>query len=46
LRGVSHVFAEGGRIGPELTGYERIDLDFWLLGVLDPSIEIREGYGA
>jgi putative heme-binding domain-containing protein len=40
------LFDEGGAIGPNLTGYERANPDFWLVGVLDPSIEIREGYGA
>jgi putative heme-binding domain-containing protein len=40
------LFGEGGKVGPELTGYERNNTDFWLLGILDPSIEIREGFGA
>jgi putative membrane-bound dehydrogenase-like protein len=40
------LFDAGGTIGPNLTGYERGNADFWLAGVLDPSIEIREGYGA
>ena len=40
------LFNEGGKIGPELTGYERTNLDFWLTATLDPSIEIREGFGA
>jgi putative heme-binding domain-containing protein len=40
------LFGEGGKVGPELTGYERNNADFWLLGILDPSIEIREGFGA
>ncbi|MEM1294402.1 MAG: dehydrogenase, partial [Verrucomicrobiota bacterium] len=31
-------------IGPDLTGYERGSLDFWLSGILDPSLEIREGF--
>lgn len=38
------LFDEGGAIGPELTGYERGNLEFWLPGILDPSLEIREGY--
>ena len=33
-------------IGPNLTGYERNNPDFWLLAILDPSVEIREGFGA
>jgi putative membrane-bound dehydrogenase-like protein len=40
------LFDEGGKIGPELTGYERSNADFWLVAILDPSAEIREGFGA
>lgn len=40
------LFGEGGKIGPDLTGYERTNVDFWLTATLDPSIEIREGFGA
>ena len=40
------LFNEGGKVGPELTGYERNNMDFWLVATLDPSIEIREGFGA
>ncbi len=40
------LFDEGNVIGPELTGYERGNLDFWLNNILTPSLEIREGYGA
>lgn len=40
------LFGEGGKIGPDLTGYERANPDFWLTGILEPSAEIREGYGA
>lgn len=40
------LFAEGGQIGPDLTGYERSNPDFWLVATLDPSAEIREGFGA
>jgi putative heme-binding domain-containing protein len=40
------LFNEGGRIGPDLTGYDRRNPDFWLVGILDPSVEIREGFGA
>ncbi len=39
------LFSEGNVIGPELTGYERGNIDFWLTAILTPSIEIREGYG-
>jgi putative heme-binding domain-containing protein len=40
------LFDEGGTIGPNLTGYERSNPDFWLVALLDPSAEIREGFGA
>ena len=40
------LFDEGGQVGPSLTGYERNNPDFWLVALLDPSAEIREGYGA
>jgi putative heme-binding domain-containing protein len=40
------LFGQGGTIGPDLTGYERSNPDFWLVAILDPSLEIREGYGA
>jgi putative heme-binding domain-containing protein len=40
------LFDAGGKVGPELTGYDRANLDFWLVAILDPSLEIREGYGA
>jgi putative heme-binding domain-containing protein len=35
---------EGQTIGPELTGYERDNLDFLLLAIVDPSAAIREEY--
>ena len=38
------LFDTGGHIGPELTGYQRNNLDFWLTAIVDPSLEIREGY--
>ena len=40
------LFDEGGKIGPVLTGYDRNNPDFWLVAILDPSVEIREGFGA
>jgi putative membrane-bound dehydrogenase-like protein len=40
------LFGDGNVIGPDLTGYERSNLDFWLSNILTPSLEIREGYGA
>ncbi len=38
------LFGEGGTAAPDLTGYERKSLDFWLPGIIDPGLEIREGY--
>lgn len=38
------LFEEGNTVAPDLTGYERGNLDFWLPGIIDPSLEIREGY--
>lgn len=38
------LFGTGGAIGPELTGYERGNPDFWLPAIIDPSLEIREEY--
>ncbi|WP_437206516.1 PVC-type heme-binding CxxCH protein [Planctomicrobium sp. SH664] len=38
------LFAEGGQTGPNLTGYERTNLDFLLLAISDPSAGIREEY--
>lgn len=40
------LFGEGGQIGPELTGYDRANADFWLDNLFMPSMEIREGFGA
>jgi putative heme-binding domain-containing protein len=40
------LFEEGGAIGPELTGYDRGNLSFWLANIFNPSLEIREGFGA
>lgn len=38
------LFSEGGQVGPNLTGYERSNLDFLLLAIVDPSAGIREEY--
>jgi putative membrane-bound dehydrogenase-like protein len=35
---------KGGKIAPDLTGYERDNLDFMLPAVIDPSLGIREEY--
>lgn len=40
------LFGEGGKIGPDLTGYDRTNADFWLDNLFMPSMEIREGFGA
>jgi putative heme-binding domain-containing protein len=40
------LFDEGGQIGPDLTGYDRANPDFWLDNMFTPSLEIREGFGA
>ncbi|MBL6766333.1 MAG: c-type cytochrome [Verrucomicrobiae bacterium] len=34
----------GGRIGPDLTGYERDNLDFIVPAIVDPSLAIREEF--
>jgi putative heme-binding domain-containing protein len=38
------LFDEGKKIGPDLTGYERTNLDYMLVHIVDPSAAIREGY--
>ncbi len=38
------LFGEGGAVGPELTGYERDNLRYWLENVVDPSASIRDEY--
>ncbi|MBK8002106.1 MAG: c-type cytochrome, partial [Verrucomicrobia bacterium] len=38
------LFARGGKVGPDLTTYQRGDLDTMLLHIVNPSAEIREGY--
>ena len=37
---------EGGKIGPDLSGYERDNLDFMLPAIVDPSLAIREEFTA
>jgi len=42
---VCHVlFKEGATLGPDLTPYDRKNLDFMLASVIDPSAAIREEY--
>jgi putative heme-binding domain-containing protein len=38
------VFGRGGHIGPDLTSYDRANLDAMLLAIVNPSAEIREGF--
>ncbi|MEM7387979.1 MAG: hypothetical protein AAF514_23840, partial [Verrucomicrobiota bacterium] len=38
------LFHKGGRIGPDLTSYQREDLSTLLPSLIAPSAEIREGY--
>jgi len=38
------LFDEGGVVGPDLTGYERDNLLFWVENLVDPSAAIREEY--
>lgn len=38
------LFGQGGRIGPDLTTYQRGDLATMLLSIVNPSAEIREGF--
>ncbi|QDT13839.1 DUF7133 domain-containing protein [Planctomycetes bacterium K23_9] len=43
--GICHqLFGEGKKVGPPLDGYERGKVDFWLNGIVEPSLEIREGF--
>jgi putative heme-binding domain-containing protein len=38
------LFDKGGRIGPDLTSYDRSNLDAFLLAIVRPNAEIREGF--
>lgn len=38
------LFNHGGDIGPDLTSFNRSDVDSLLLAMVNPSAEIREGY--
>ncbi len=43
--GVCHqLFGEGSTIGPALDAYERGNPRFWLVAMVEPSAEIREGF--
>jgi putative heme-binding domain-containing protein len=38
------LFFKGGRIGPELTAYQRDNLGTMLISIVNPNAEIREGF--
>jgi putative heme-binding domain-containing protein len=38
------LFDDGGKVGPDLTGYQRDQLGTLLRNIVGPSLEIREGY--
>ena len=38
------LFEQGGQIGPDLSTYQRDDIDTMLLNIVNPNAEIREGY--
>ncbi len=40
------LFGEGGRIGPELTGGQRDNLDYWLDNLIDPAAAVPRDYQA
>ncbi len=42
--GCHRLFGQGGQVGPDLTVYDRSDLDSMLLSIVNPGAEIREGY--
>ena len=38
------LFFKGGKIGPNLTTYQRDDLGTMLISIVDPNAEVREGF--
>lgn len=43
--GACHLmYGVGGKIGPDLTGSNRANLDYFLLNSVDPSADVPEGY--
>jgi len=38
------LFGEGGALGPDLTGYDRKNINYLIINIVDPNIDIREGY--
>ncbi len=40
------LFDQGGGVGPNLTGAQRTNLDYWLPNIIDPSAEVSAAYRA
>ena len=38
------MFGEGGKIGPELTGSNRTDLEYLLYNILNPNSDVQDDY--
>lgn len=38
------LFGEGGALGPDLTGYDRKNINYLIINIVDPNIDIRGGY--
>ncbi|MCG8650341.1 MAG: c-type cytochrome, partial [Pirellulales bacterium] len=38
------LFGEGKKVGPPLDGYDRGNVNFWLPAIVEPGLEIREGF--
>src|SRR5262249_43813865 len=38
------LFGEGNTIGPDLTGYNRAELDYLLVKIIDPSSQVAKDY--
>ena len=41
---LAELFNEGGAVGPELTGYERDNVLYWLENIIDPSAAMRDEF--
>jgi putative heme-binding domain-containing protein len=42
--GCHSLYGGGGRIGPDLTGFNRANTDYLLLNMIDPSADIQDAY--
>ena len=42
--GCHRLFGQGAQVGPDLTVYNRADIESMLLAIVNPSAEIREGF--